>query len=159
MQLGRALSRPQETPSLWRAWLVSAWPSPKWIERPEGDEGPSLWRDILVFFALLPVVIWLRINFLHPPAWAPANGLASTATAPSYLTKRSMLSLELAKQGRWEEYYADQTSRFWQAQWSRVTLKIIRRWETEIDCMASNTWHKIKWTRILAERRLLKAGG
>ena len=110
----------QETPSLWRAWLVSAWPSPKWIERPEGDEGPSLWRDILVFFALLPVVIWLRINFLHPPAWAPANGLASTATAPSYLTKRSMLSLELAKQGRWEEYYADQTSRFLQAQWSRI---------------------------------------
>ena len=66
--------------------------------------------------------------------------------------------LELAKQGRWEEYYADQTSRLWQAQWSRVTLKIIRRWETEIHCMASNTWHKIKWTRILAERRLLKAG-
>ena len=120
MQLGRALSRPQETPSLWRAWLVSAWPSPKWIERPEGDEGPSLWRDILVFFALLPVVLWLRINFLHRPAWAPANGLASTATAPSYLTKRSMLSLELAKQGRWEEYYADQTSRFLQAQWSRI---------------------------------------
>ena len=93
MQFGRALSRPQETPSLWRAWLVSAWPSPKWIERPEGDEGPSLWRDILVSFALLLVVIWLRISFLPRPAWAPANGLASTAAAPSYLTKRSMLSL------------------------------------------------------------------
>ena len=67
--------------------------------------------------------------------------------------------LELAKQGRWEEYYADQTSRFLQAQWSRMTLKIIRRWENEIHCMASNTQHMIKWTRILAERRLLKAGG
>ena len=53
----------------------------------------------------------------------------------------------------------DETREFWQAQWSRVTLKIIRRWEIEIHCMASNTWHKIKWTRILAERRLLKAGG
>ena len=57
MQLGRALSRPQETPSLWRAWLVSAWPSPKWIERPEGDESLSLWRGILFFFALLLVAI------------------------------------------------------------------------------------------------------
>ena len=26
-----ALSRSQETPSFWRAWLVSAWPSPNWI--------------------------------------------------------------------------------------------------------------------------------
>ena len=59
----------------------------------------------------------------------------------------------------WEEYYADQTSRFLQAQWSRMTLMIIRGWENEIHCMASNTKHKIKWTRILAERRLLKAGG
>ena len=39
-----------------------------------------------------------------------------------------------------------------------MTLKIIRRWENEIHCMAFNTLHKIKWTRILAERRLLKAG-
>ena len=36
---GGALSRPHETPSLWRAWPVSDRPSPKWIERPEGDEG------------------------------------------------------------------------------------------------------------------------
>ena len=93
MQLGRALSRPQETPSLWRAWLVSAWPSPKWIERPEGDEGPSLWRDILVFFALLLVVIWPKISFLSRPAWAPANGLVAIAVATSYLTKLSTLSL------------------------------------------------------------------
>ena len=35
--------------------------------------------------------------------------------------------LLLAKQGRWEEYYADQTRRFLEAQWSRMTLKIIRR--------------------------------
>ena len=92
MQFGRALSRPQETPSLWRAWLVSAWPSPKWIERPEGDEGPSLWRDILVFFALLLVVTWLRMSFLPRLAWAPANGLASIAAMTSCLTKLSMLS-------------------------------------------------------------------
>ena len=67
--------------------------------------------------------------------------------------------LLLAKEGRWEAYYADQTRRFLEAQWSRMTLKIIRRWENEFHCMASNTRHKIKWTRILAERRLLKAGG
>ena len=113
MQFGRALSRPQETPSLWRAWLVSAWPSPKWIERPEGDEGPSLWRDILVFFALLPVVLWLRINFLHRPAWAPANG---------------------------------------------VLGGVLRRSDQQVLAGAMEP-HKIKWTRILAERRLLKAGG
>ena len=41
--------------------------------------------------------------------------------------------LWLAQQGRWAEYYADQTRRFWQAQWSRMTLKIIRWWETDID--------------------------
>ena len=28
---------------------------------------------------------------------------------------------------RWEAYYADQTRRFLEAQWSRMTLKIIRR--------------------------------
>ena len=36
---GGALSRWHETTSLWRAWPVSDRPSPKWIERPEGDEG------------------------------------------------------------------------------------------------------------------------
>ena len=60
--------------------------------------------------------------------------------------------LLLAKQGRWEEYYADQTCRSLEAKWSRMTLNIIRRWEAEIDCMASNTRHKVKWTRILAPR-------
>ena len=35
--------------------------------------------------------------------------------------------LLLAKEGRWEAYYADQTRRFLEAQWSRMTLKIIRR--------------------------------
>ena len=29
--------------------------------------------------------------------------------------------------GRWEACYADQTRRFLEAQWSRMTLKIIRR--------------------------------
>ena len=36
---GGALSRSHETTSIWRAWPVSARPSPKWIERPKGDEG------------------------------------------------------------------------------------------------------------------------
>ena len=35
--------------------------------------------------------------------------------------------LLLAKEGRSEAYYADQTRRFLEAQWSRMTLKIIRR--------------------------------
>ena len=63
------------------------------MERHEGDEGRSLWRDFLVFFALLPVVIWPKISFLSRPAWAPANGLVSIAVATSYLTKLSNLSL------------------------------------------------------------------
>ena len=57
--------------------------------------------------------------------------------------------LLLAKQGRWEEYYADQTRRFFEAQWSRMTLNIIRRWETESACLASNTRHQIRWARML----------
>ena len=36
-----ALSRSQETPSLWRAWLVSARPSPKWIIVALVDARPS----------------------------------------------------------------------------------------------------------------------
>ena len=84
--------RSHETPSLWRACSVSARPSPKWIERPRGDEGPSRWRDILVFFTLFPGVIWLTNSFLSRPAWAPANGLVSIAAATSYPTKLSMLS-------------------------------------------------------------------
>ena len=35
---------------------------------------------------------------------------------------------------RWEAYYADQTRRFLEAQWSRMTLKIIRRLETKSAC-------------------------
>ena len=63
------------------------------MERHEGDEGRSLWRDLVVFFALLSVVIWLTNSFLSRPAWAPANGLVSIAATTSYLTKLSMLSL------------------------------------------------------------------
>ena len=48
--------------------------------------------------------------------------------------------------GRWDS----------QAQWRRMTLKIIRWWETEISCMASNTRHKVKWTSILAGRRWVR---
>ena len=57
--------------------------------------------------------------------------------------------LLLAKQGRWEEYYADQTRRFLEEQWSRMTLKIIRRWETESACLASNTRHQVRCGRRL----------
>ena len=83
------------TSSLWRACSVSARPSPKWIARPEGDEGRSLCRDMLVLFALLSVVIWPTNSFLSRPAWAPANGLVSIAAATSYPTKLSMLSVVL----------------------------------------------------------------
>jgi len=65
------------------------------MERHEGDEGRSLWRDLLLFFALLSVVIWLTNSFLSRPAWAPANGLVSIAAATSYPTKLSMLSVVL----------------------------------------------------------------
>ena len=50
-------------------------------------------------------------------------------------------------------YYEEQTRRFLQQQWSRMTLKISRNWETMIACTGSNIRHTIKWTRILAERR------
>ena len=65
------------------------------MERHEGDDGRSLWRDRVVFFALLSVVIWLTNSFLSRPAWTPANGLVSIAAATSYPTKLSMLSLVL----------------------------------------------------------------
>ena len=57
------------------------------------------------------------------------------------------------------QYYEDQTRGFLQEQWIRMTLKIIRSWETVIACTASNIRHKIKWTRILAERRLPRPEG
>ena len=56
-------------------------------------------------------------------------------------------------------YYEEQTRRFLQQQWSRMTLKIIRSWETMIACTGSNIRHTIKWTRILAERRLPRPEG
>ena len=36
------------------------------------------------------------------------------------------------------QYYEDQTRGFLQEQWRRMTLKIIRSWETVIVCKASN---------------------
>ena len=54
-----------------------------------------------------------------------------------------------ARQAGWEDYYADQARRFLQAQWSRMTLRIIRGWETEIALLASNTRHQIRWARRL----------
>ena len=57
------------------------------------------------------------------------------------------------------QYYEDQTRGFLQQQWRRMTLNIIRSWETMIACTASNIRHKIKWTRILAERRLPRQEG
>ena len=54
-----------------------------------------------------------------------------------------------ARQAAWEDYYADQARRSLQAQWSRMTLKIIRRWETKSVCLASNTSHQIRWARRL----------
>ena len=58
--------------------------------------------------------------------------------------------------GCWEEYLADEERRFWQTQWRRITLAIIRRWETERACTASNIRRRLKWTRILAERQAAK---
>ena len=52
-----------------------------------------------------------------------------------------------ARQAGWEDYYADQTRRFLEAQWRRMTHKIIRRWETESACLASNTRHQIRLAR------------
>ena len=57
------------------------------------------------------------------------------------------------------QYYEDQTRGFLQEQWRRMTLKIIRSWETVIACTDSNIRHEIKWTRILAERRLPRQEG
>ena len=47
---------------------------------------------------------------------------------------------------------------FWRKQWSRMTLWIIRSWERIIACMASNTHHEIRRTRILAELRVDRQG-
>ena len=60
--------------------------------------------------------------------------------------------LLLAKTGRWKQYFADQTSEFLLSEWSQITLDIIRRWETERACTASNIHHRLKWTRRLRER-------
>ena len=57
------------------------------------------------------------------------------------------------------QYYENQPRKFLQGQGSRMTLKIIRTWETEIACTASNIRHKIKWTGILAERRVPRPEG
>ena len=62
----------------------------------------------------------------------------------------SRMSLRIIQQ---TEYYEDQTRRFLQQQWSQMTLRIIRSWETMIACTAFNFRRKIRWTRILAERR------
>ena len=56
-------------------------------------------------------------------------------------------------------YYEEQTRRFLQQQWSRMTLNISRNWETMIACTGSNIRHTIMWTRILAERRLPRPEG
>jgi len=64
--------------------------------------------------------------------------------------------LLLAKEGRWEAYYADQTRRFLEAQWSRMTLKIIRRLETKSACLATNAPVRAACPRahvLLSERR------
>ena len=60
--------------------------------------------------------------------------------------------LLLAKTGRWKQYFADQTSESLLSEWSRITLVIIRRWENERACTASNIHHRLKWTRRLRER-------
>ena len=70
-----------------------------------------------------------------------------------YLPPKSLL---LANMGCWEEYLADEERRFWQTQWRRITLAIIRRWETERACTASNIRRRLKWMRILAERHAAK---
>ena len=52
----------------------------------------------------------------------------------------------------WEEYLADEQRKFWQKEWARITLDIIRRWDAERACTASNIHHRLKWTRRLRER-------
>ena len=73
-----------------------------------------------------------------------------------FLAHWSRMTLRVIQQ---THYYENQTRKFLQWQWSRMTLKIIRTWATEIACTASNIRHKIKWTRILAERRLPRPEG
>ena len=50
----------------------------------------------------------------------------------------------------------NQTREFWQAQWSRMTLQIIQRLNMETYCMKSNTVHNVKWKRIVAGRRWIR---
>ena len=73
-----------------------------------------------------------------------------------FLAQWSRMTLRVIQQ---TQYYEDQARKSLQGQWSRMALKIIHTWETEIACTASNIRHKIKWTRILAERRLAKREG
>ena len=72
-------------------------------------------------------------------------------SAGDFLAHWSRMTLRVIQQ---THYYEDQTRKFLQWQWKRMTLKVIRTWETEIACTASNIRHNIKWTRILARRRL-----
>ena len=50
----------------------------------------------------------------------------------------------------------DQTREIWQTQWQRMTSQIIQRMKMDIDCMKSNTLHKVKWTRIVAHCRSIR---
>ena len=71
-----------------------------------------------------------------------------------YLPPKSLL---LANMGCWQEYLADEECGFWQTQWRRITLDILRRWERGgRACIWTNMRHHRKWTRILAERQAAK---
>ena len=69
----------------------------------------------------------------RPPAPAP-SATAAANVAPG--EKSWLANLRLSQQSE-----MDQNREFWQAQWSRMTLGIIRRWETDIDCKSFNTRH------------------
>ena len=88
-----------------------------------------------------------------PPGWGSAMAHGACG---DFLAHWSRMTLRVIQQ---THYYENQTRKFLQGQWSRMTLKVIRTWETEIACTASNIRHKIKWTRILARRRLPRPEG
>ena len=88
-----------------------------------------------------------------PPGWGSAM---AHGACRDFLAHWSRMTLRVMQQ---THYYENQTRKFLQGQWSRMTLKVIRTWETEIACTASNIRHTIKWTRILARRRLPRPEG
>ena len=63
-----------------------------------------------------------------------------TGCIQSHVTAEQPYSESIVAQGETSEM--GRTGGFLQAQWGRMVLQIIRRWEMETYCMASNTRHR-----------------